>query len=496
MTLEPSADRSAPAIAMESDSSRDRLIASEPSAEVRQWRQLPVARRCRIVGQAANQLAAQVDRLVDAATSEVRTDPVETITAEILPTCAAWQWIGRYGPRTLRPRRLGARGRPAWLWGVRSEVRRVPMGRVLILGAWNYPLFLPGAQAGASVAAGNQTWIKPAPGCAAITGMWVDALLRAGIPDDLLGVLPESVESAIGAIDSGMDLVVMTGSARTGRAVLERCARTLTPAIIEASGCDAVIALPGVDSQRLSELLQFGWTLNSGATCIGPRRLLVRRDDWDRIQPALLSAVKGLEPVSVHPSARQAAAEAIDQAIDMGATVHSATPFDSQSMRQSGQMSPVLLTGVTSDMAVASSDVFAPVLSVMLVDQVDDSVRIVNECPYRLAASVVGDATAARAVAERLDVGTVVINDLVVPTADPRVPFGGRGQSGFGVTRGPEGLLAMTACQTISVRRGRWMPHLRPRAAGDQNLLSAVTQWNHAGSLSKRFAAVWRLMRR
>ena len=93
--------------------------------------------------------------------------------------------------------------------------------------------------------------------------------------------------------------------------------------------------------------------------------------------------------------------------------------------------------------------------------------------------SVFGPNAEATAVANRLDVGSVIVNDLIVPTADPRLPFGGRGASGHGVTRGPEGLLAMTHPRTVSVRRGRWLPHLDPVRSGDASLLTAILQMTH-----------------
>jgi acyl-CoA reductase-like NAD-dependent aldehyde dehydrogenase len=105
---------------------------------------------------------------------------------------------------------------------------------------------------------------------------------------------------------------------------------------------------------------------------------------------------------------------------------------------------------------------------------------------YALGASVFGPEPAARRFAARIDAGVVVVNDIIVPTADPRLPFGGRRASGFGVTRGAEGLLEMTALKAISVRTTKWLPHLEAPAEADGDLFAAFTAFLHAGSIRDR----------
>ncbi|HJX28448.1 MAG TPA: aldehyde dehydrogenase family protein, partial [Thermoanaerobaculia bacterium] len=91
--------------------------------------------------------------------------------------------------------------------------------------------------------------------------------------------------------------------------------------------------------------------------------------------------------------------------------------------------------------------------------------------------------------------GVVTVNDLIVPTADPRLPFGGRGESGFGVTRGAEGLLELTTVKTVAVRRGRWLPHLETPAEGDGEILQGLLNLGHAARWRDRLAAAASLVR-
>ncbi|MDG2222588.1 MAG: aldehyde dehydrogenase family protein [Rubripirellula sp.] len=458
------------------------------------WATLTTEQRCRRVAKAATTITEAAEELVSLCESEQRVDPADTLGAELVPFCAALKFIGQRGPKILRDKHHGVSGRPLWMWGVQSTVQRAPLGTVLILGTWNYPLLLVGTQAAQALAAGNQVIIKPAIGSEQVTTRMVQAFHDAGVPEAALRQIDSSTESAIAAIDQGVDLIVLTGAAATGRKVMAQAAASLTPTIMELSGCDAVILLPDADLDRAAEAIRFGINVNSGATCIGPRRLLVSNAMADSFAEALHSRLANAEPMIVHPSARTAVADTLQTALRQGATDRFKV-VDTDRIRDSGQMLPVVLDHVHPEHEVASADLFAPIASIIRVDQVDQAVKIVNECPYRLAASVFGPPKLAQTVAARLQTGGVTINDLIMPTADPRLPFGGRGRSGFGVTRGEEGLLAMTTPKVVSRRRGRHALHLAPRREEDTEALFALLQILHAGSLPQKLAGMRRMIR-
>ncbi len=360
---------------------------------------------------------------------------------------------------------------------------------MLILGTWNYPIFLVGVQVAQALAAGNQVWLKPAAGCEAISEKLARAFHSAGVPEEVFRVLDSSTEAATAAIDAGVDLIVLTGAASTGRAVLRRAAETLTPTIMELSGCDAVVVLPHADLATTVKAISFGLTFNSGATCIGPRRLFVESSTADPMLDLLAGELTSQPAVRIHPAARDSVARTVERALAAGAIDHQGR-FDAGRLQSEGTMLPLLLDRVQPDDEIASADLFAPILSLIRVEQIAEAIPLVNGCPYRLAASVFGPSDEAKLVAGELRVGSVAINDLIVPTADPRVPFGGRGNSGFGVTRGGEGLLAMTVPLVMAERRGRWMPHLMPRQSSDAQTLLGALQLVHAASLTKRWAGM------
>ena len=416
--------------------------------------------------------------ITQAIAPELSRTPADTLAAEFLPLLEAMRYLERSAAAVLRPRRLGRRGLPFWLSGVDAEIRRIPFGRILILGPANYPLFLPGVQAAQALAAGNAVVWKPGRGGAPVAHIFADALLSAGLPQGLLTITGESVSPAESSIHDGVDKVFLTGSAETGRTLLRTLAETLTPAVVELSGADAAIVLPGADLGRVVRALSFGMRLNGSATCMAPRRVLLvdqTSADRDRLLALLQHELAPVPAIDLPASTRQQLRNLAEDALTRGAHLLDLTALSE------GPLRPIVLLNATPEMPLAQADIFAPVLTVIDLPDIDAVVRAQDTCPFALTASIFGPGPAARALASRLTTGTVLINDIFVPTADPRVPFGGRKSSGFGVTRGAEGLLEMTAVQVVSVRRGRDARHYDATDTRHQELFAGIARLLHGG---------------
>ena len=147
------------------------------------------------------------------------------------------------------------------------------------------------------------------------------------------------------------------------------------------------------------------------------------------------------------------------------------------------------------EMELCSADIFAPLLMIVPVEDWADALQADSQSPYALAASIYGPTEDALRLATYISAGVITINDTIVPTADPQTPFGGCGESGFGVTQGDEGLLEMTHPKVISVRRGSWLPHLKPLTPADSLLLEGVLQLNHSQSWKGRWAGIRQMFR-
>ena len=451
------------------------------------WAARPLEERVPIIRRTRALIADEALSLAEAANCICQRPLAEILSAEVLPLADACRFLERDSERLLRARRVGWRGRPLWLTGVASEVHREPHGLILIIGASNYPLFLPAVQMLQALVAGNAVLLKPGTGGSPAAEAFADILRRAGTPPDLIQVLPEPPTAAQSAIAFGVDKVVFTGSATTGESVLAQCAQTLTPATVELSGCDAMFVRADANIELVIRAIQFGLRLNNGATCIAPRRVFVHRALAAELEAQLRGAIFETSEF-VHTQLFQCVTEALLDGADL----------IQGSIQPNGRRVsvPLIIGSVNPSMRLTREDIFAPVLSLITVIDDAEAIAFAAQCPYSLGATIFSrDEAAAKAFATKVRAGVVAINDLIVPTADPRLPFGGRARSGFGVTRGEEGLLEMTVPKVISIRRGRWHSHFNAPQAGDGELFASYIGAAHGGRWRTRLAAALEICR-
>jgi acyl-CoA reductase-like NAD-dependent aldehyde dehydrogenase len=466
----------------------ERAIDSARLAQ-KKWRATPLVARLKILSRVRSLIAEQAEPLAHAANVSRCRPLSEILSAEVLPLAEACRFLERAAQKILRPQKLGAHGRPLWLSGVASEIHREPLGVVLIIGPGNYPLFLPCAQALQALAAGNAALIKPGLGGSSAAGAFAQILARAGLDKNLCRVLPEDAQAASCAITKGVDKVVLTGSAKTGEAVLLQCAKNLTPATVELSGCDAVFIRADADLDLVVRALAFGLRLNNSATCIAPRRVFVPRSRATELEGRLAEMFQVGNGIEISGFTSPHWSQLAREALAGGAHLVAGNVQPDGSLH-----TPIIFAGMNPAMRLVQEDIFAPMLSLITVADDDEALAFAAQCPYALGATIFGrDESAALSLAARVHAGVVVINDLIVPTADPRLPFGGRGRSGFGVTRGAEGLLELTAPKTVSLRTGKSRRHFDPSQPGDAELFAAYIQAAHTSGWRKRLAALKKL---
>ena len=479
-------------LAEESVSRQPKMVAmtdaSTRTAAQRRWAAQPAAVRLRVLMRTRHLLAERTDALCDAIPSTLARNTADTCCSEIIPLLAACKFLEEEAASILKPRRLGLRSVPLWLLGISSEVRRVPLGRILVIAPSNYPLFLPGVQVLQALAAGNSAVWKPGVGGAPIAALVAKTMYEAGLPRGLLEVTGDSIEEAQAAIARGVEKVVFTGSAESGQALMRQLAETLTPCVAELSGCDAVFVLPSADLSRVVKGLAFGMRLNGSATCMAPRRVILvgasatRRAEFIGL---LLAQLEWIHGVALPEKVQRELQTLLNDAADSGAKIHG---------RIEASQRPALITDATPSMKIAQADIFAPVLILLDARDVADALAINEACPYSLTASVFGVEKQARLIARDLYAGTVILNDLMIPAADPRTPFGGRHKSGFGVTQGAEGLLEMTSPQTITVQRSTSTRNYDATTPTHRQMFDGVIQSTHAATLGQRLSGVRQLI--
>jgi acyl-CoA reductase-like NAD-dependent aldehyde dehydrogenase len=457
------------------------VVESSPRREAQlTWAKLPIRKRLDVLQRARFAMSLMADAFSDAIPSRLCRTPADTRVAEVLPLLAACRFLEQRAEKILKTQRLGSRGRPLFLTGCISEVQRAPYGVVLILGPANYPLFLPGVQTLQALAAGNAVVLKPGTGGGPIAKLFAEALYAAGLPRSLLEVTDDSIEAAEDALRSSVDKVIFTGSAQTARTVLRVCAEKIIPCVIEASGCDAVVVLPSADLKRVVRAITFGMRLNGSATCMAPRRLLLLGASEDRkkaLVGMLSAAFDECGPTHLSDALRANSSEMLHEAEHVGACVHGSINEEQR---------PILVTEVKPGMRLAQADLFAPVLSVIDVSSETEMLAAQKACPFALTASVFGDEVEAKRMASALNVGNVLINDIIVSTVDPRIPFGGRKESGYGATRGTEGLLEMTVAKVVTVQRSKSVRSYEGTGDQHRELFDGLILASHSPTIRQR----------
>ena len=341
---------------------------------------------------------------------------------------------------------------------VHAELHYRPVGVVGAIGPWNWPMMITIWQVAPALRMGNTVVVKPSEH----TPLSVLALV-----DVLDGVLPADVLTAVSggrelgarlASSPDVDKVMFTGSTATGQAIIRSSADTVKRLTLELGGNDAGIVLPDVDPRAIAEGLFWGAFLNTGQTCAALKRLYVHDDVYDEVCTALVDVARampmgrGLDEQNVLGPLQNRAqydvvSRLVEAARDAGATILTGGDPDTGAP---GHFYPVtLVADVDDDNPLVAEEQFGPALPIIRYRDLDDAVRLANRLDVGLGASVwSSDRDAARAVAARLEAGTVWIN--AHGSLHPMIPFGGVKGSGYGLEFGVEGLKAVALPQVVN----------------------------------------------
>lgn len=469
----------------------------------RAWAALSVRDRLRPVRELRYLVVDRADDLAAAEQADVGRSLLDVVATELLPVASALKFLQSEAARVLAPRKVPRRLRPTWLIGCRDVVHRRPWGVVGVIGTWNYPVYLNVGPIAAALTAGNGVLWKPSENAPRTAEVIHRLFLEAGFPPDLFVRLPATREAGPQVAEADVDHVVFTGSDAVGRRLAGRLGERLIPSTLELSGCDPMFVLADADVRLAADAAWFGLTMNRGQTCIAVRRVFVQRDRYVEFAERLRALAAGAKPGELVTPGQAAQAERlVNDATERGASLVGGDPerIAGRNAARSDAVVPTVLLDCTPEMAVCREASFAPLCAVTPFDTVDDAVTLAAACPFGLSASVfTADVRAADELAARIPAGSVVFNDLIAATAHPATPFGGRGASGWGVTQGPEGLLAMTVPQVVSVRRWGLRPHIdeavNPDPEATTDILRGLLRASHARGLRAWLAGVWQMVR-
>lgn len=446
------------------------------------WGSVPVAARLKVVRRLRHRLARDTEAACEVLGASRPVAPAELLSSEIIPLLDGCQFLETQASRLLAPRTASRTGTPGWLQGVYLRVHRDPLGVVLILGPSNYPFFLPGIQALQALVAGNAVLLKPGVGGTAAAAYLARLLVQAGLPELLLQVLPEEPEAGRELLRRGVDKLVLTGSAHTGRQVLSLAGETLTGAVAELSGYDAVFVGPGADLKVVADGLAFGLRLNRGRTCVAPRRVFLRTELVPELERLLAERLADAEPEELGPC------ELVAEVLDEGGRLVWGERGDD------GFRGPVVLAEVPPRCRLFEEAPFLPILSLLPVEDDRECLEAAACSPFALGASLFGERAWAESMAGKVPAGVVVVNDMIAPTAHPAAPFAGRGCSGFGATRGAEGLLEMTTPRSVLIRQAGARYHFDKPDASDLPILAHYAMAAHGERWWERVLGLGRMI--
>lgn len=442
------------------------------------WERLSISQRLTYFRALRSTLADQGDEIAELLHRITGKLPFEALTAEILTVISTISYWEREATSQLKPHSVRT---PLLLWGRRSWVEYRPLGVVLIIAPWNYPLQLTLIPALGALLAGNAVILKPSEVTSELDVYLKRLFIDAGFPPGLVQVVSGDGEVGAALVQGDPDLVFFTGSVTTGRKIQLEAARKLIPTILELGGKDPLIVLEDAPLERAIRGALWGSYTNCGQVCLGTEHIYVQHQVYQSFlkgfvmeaQQLSLGAMTSVQQV-------QLVREQVEDALAKGASLALGThpqywPQDSL------ELEPIVLVDVRDDMLITQQETFGPVVSITPFADDEEVIRLANGTSYGLGASIWSkDLQRARRIARQLVAGNISINDTMITVANPHLPFGGLKNSGLGTYHGTEGLRVFCTQRAIMESKGRvsselnWFPYTMEKEALIHELIKNV----------------------
>ena len=385
-------------------------------------------------------LKERADAVLDALARDLGKPDVEAYY-ELVAVQQELQLCRRRLRSWMRPRAVGV---PLSLKPGRAEVMREPLGCVLIIGPWNYPLSLCLQPLVSALAAGNTAVLKPsehAPATAAL----IAELIAAAFPASTVQVVQGDGHAAAALLEERFDHIFFTGGERVGRLVMAAAARHLTPVTLELGGKSPAVVLEDADLAVTARRLVWGKTLNAGQTCIAPDYLLVQRSVAEPLFALLRARFEscfGDTPLDspdlgsiVNASQYARLSALLEGARQRGQLLHGG-----QCDAERRRIAPTLIRVDDLEDPLMQEELFGPLLPVLVIDDLDEAIQLIHRRAKPLALYLFSrDAKRQEHLLQRTSSGGVCINDVVLQVGVPDLPFGGVGASGMGAYHGEAG---------------------------------------------------------
>ena len=405
------------------------------------WRHVPLSERSALLHKIADSYLEHQDELARIVAGEMG-KPVAQAKGEIGLVAEIYRYYADNAEQLLAPNTIDVDSGSA-------SVEKRPVGVLLGIMPWNYPHYQVARFVAPNFMAGNTIILKHAPQCPKTAEVIADMFKEVGVPEGVYNNIFATNEQAATIIhDKRVQGISLTGSERAGQAVAKEAGGALKKVVLELGGSDAFIVTADADIKQAIKGAISGRFGNVGQACNAAKRLIVLESVYDQFVEGFTDAVRGMtlaDPLDaktfIGPMSSKAAAvnlqAQLDSAIEAGATVLVEGGLVKD--KPGAWFKPAVLTDVTESMDVYREELFGPVAVIYKANDIDHAIKIANDVPFGLGASIqTQDAALAADIADKLEVGMVTIN---APSGtEANTPFGGVKRSGFGRELGTLGI--------------------------------------------------------
>ncbi|MBF8722438.1 aldehyde dehydrogenase family protein [Pseudomonas guariconensis] len=416
-----------------------------------QWRQVSLGQRSEYLLALAAALQARHETFAQMISREIG-KPITQARGEVSKCVGLCQWYAEHGPAMLAPE-------PTQIEKARIEYR--PMGPILAVMPWNFPIWQVLRGAIPALLAGNTYVLKHAPNVMGSAYLLLELFKQAGLPDgvfEVINVTPEGVTRAIN--DPRIAAVTLTGSVRAGMAIGAQAGAALKKCVLELGGSDPFIVLADADLDAAVKAAVIGRYQNTGQVCAAAKRMIVEQGVVDAFTRKFVEATRQLkignpldDDTYIGPMARFDLRDELDGQVQATLAEGATLLLGGKKAEGVGNYyEPTVFGDVTPQMTAFKQELFGPVAAIITASDADHAVELANDSEFGLASTIY---TADLALAERmtaaLDTGGVFINGYCA--SDPRVAFGGVKKSGFGRELSHFGVREFCNVQTVWLDR-------------------------------------------
>tara|TARA_Y100000389_G_C17469018_1_gene528529 strand:- start:3711 stop:5117 length:1407 start_codon:yes stop_codon:yes gene_type:complete len=346
----------------------------------------------------------------------------------------------------------------------KSWIQPEPLGVVLIIGTWNYPLQLTLSVMSAAIAAGNCVVIKPSE-LAPKTSEIISKLIPKYLDSECVKVVEGAAEETSALLDLKFDHILYTGGCNVGKIVMRAASKNLTPVTLELGGKSPCIVMPDANLNITARRIAWGKFTNAGQTCIAPDYILTDAKTESKLVPLIAKNIKemfGKNPQESESYGRIINDKHFKRVSSLIQSEHIAVGGEIE--ENTRYIAPTLLTNVSLDSPIMQDEIFGPLLPIIRINHLDDAIQIIRQGEKPLSAYIfTNNKKSENKFLDSISSGNVCINDVMMFMAVDDLPFGGVGSSGMGVYGGRSGF--ETFSHMKSVMKRRWWPDIAFRYA-------------------------------